>query len=336
MKAKVLFIIKQQLGYHGSPVPSKGLFNSALFVVNALHRIAINSKLVEVIDANDIDREVVNYRPTHCIIEALWVTPKKLTELRCLHPRIHFVIRIHSNIPFLASEGMAIEWLSHYDSRVGCNSMRALEALKPLLKRPPIYLPNIYEPGVPPHPKTLDRTGPNIWIGCLGAIRPLKNQLQQAVAAITYADETKRTLVYHINTRVEQGGKQVLRNIRALFAHHSRHRLVEHDWVGTHHEVMKIVASFDLALQVSLTETFNIVSADAVWMGVPIVVSQEITWAPGHTKVRANTLAEILDVMREEEKHGQHSTKRNLKALVHHNETALEHWKDFLTRKGKQ
>jgi hypothetical protein len=205
------------------------------------------------------------------------------------------------------------------------------------LRRPPAYLPNIYEPGVPPHLKTLDRTGPNIWIGCLGAIRPLKNQLQQAFAAIAYADDTRRKLIYHINTRFEQGGEQVLRNIRALFAHPRcrphPHQLVEHGWVTTHKQVREIVASFDLSLQVSFTETFNIVSADAVWVGVPIVVSPEIEWAPGYTKARANTLPEILDVMHREETRGRHGVKRNLAALVQHNETALGAWKNFLTRK---
>ena len=32
MKSKILFILKEALGYNGTPVPSKGLFNSATFV----------------------------------------------------------------------------------------------------------------------------------------------------------------------------------------------------------------------------------------------------------------------------------------------------------------
>jgi hypothetical protein len=335
MNVRVLFIIKRQLGYNGSAVPSKGLFNSALFVVNALRRIGIVAELVEVVDANDIDREVARCCPTHCIIEALWVTPLKLAELRRLHHPVQFVVRIHSNIPFLASEGMALDWLTSYGSLVGCNSSRAVAALQPLTNRQPVYLPNIYEPGVPSHQKTLDRSGRNLWIGCLGAIRPLKNQLQQAMAAMAYADLTQRRLVYHINTRMEQGGEPVLRNIRALFAH-PPHMLVQHDWVATHKEVREIVAAFDLSLQVSFTETFNLVSADAVWAGVPIVVSPEIEWAPGHTKVRSNTIPEIIDVMQTQEREGKHSADRNLTALLHHNQVALETWTEFLSRKVKQ
>jgi len=331
---RILFIIKQQLGYNGALVPSKGLFNSALFVVNALRRIGLTAELVEVVDANDIDREVTRFRPTHCIIEALWVTPAKLALLRRLHPTVTFVVRIHSNVPFLATEGMAIDWLSHYDATVGCNSLRAVDALKRVTLRPPSYLPNIYEPGVPAHFKTIDRAGQNIFIGCLGAIRPLKNQLQQALASIAYANEIQRRLYYHINTRVEQGGEQVLRNIRAVFATRPEHRLVEHGWVGTHKQVREIVASFDMSLQVSFTETFNLVTADAVWSGVPIVVSPEIEWAPGHTKIRSNTIPEIVEVMHHQARQGQHAVKRNLEALERHNNLAINAWKEFLTRKG--
>jgi hypothetical protein len=40
----------------------------------------------------------------------------------------------------------------------------------------------------------------------------------------------------------------------------------------------------DIGLQVSFSETFNIVSADFVSMGVPIVVSGEVPWAPRFIK----------------------------------------------------
>jgi len=42
---------------------------------------------------------------------------------------------------------------------------------------------------------------------------------------------------------------------------------------------MKLVSSMDLGLQVSFTETFNIVAADFVVNRVPIVTSNEIEWS---------------------------------------------------------
>ncbi len=71
-----------------------GLYNSVKFVSDMLNTCGIESKVVEVMDANDIDREVHHYRPTHVSIEAVWVMPEKLAELNRLHPRVNWLIRI--------------------------------------------------------------------------------------------------------------------------------------------------------------------------------------------------------------------------------------------------
>jgi hypothetical protein len=206
MKQRVVFILKEQLGYHGSHVPSKGLFNSAQFVVNALRDAGVEARLVEVIDNNDIDRVLTLYRPTHCIIEALWVVPEKFEQLQQLHPRVKFVVRIHSKTPFLASEGIALEWLKRYDVRVGFNSLAAARELGALVKLPLAYLPNVYLPGCPPSQARVVHD--DLHVGCLGAIRPLKNHLLQALAAIEYAEVTNRALHFHVNTGREEQGRE--------------------------------------------------------------------------------------------------------------------------------
>jgi hypothetical protein len=115
-------------------------------------------------------------------------------------------------------------------------------------------------------------------IGCFGAIRPLKNQLTQAIAAIRYADSVGKILLFHVNaTRCEQGGEAVLKNLRALFAG-TRHYLVENSWKD-HKEFLRLMSSMDLSLCVSFTETFCIVAADAVNVGTPLLCSQQVPWA---------------------------------------------------------
>ena len=44
-----------------------------------------------------------------------------------------------------------------------------------------------------------------------------------------------------------------------------------------HESFIELVKSMDMCLQVSFTETFNIVTADAVANSVPVVVSSEMT-----------------------------------------------------------
>jgi hypothetical protein len=105
----------------------------------------------------------------------------------------------------------------------------------------------------------------------------MKNTLTQAVAAMIYADKHNQLLRLHINTeRIEQKGDSALKNVRALFAG-TKHELVEHKWLK-HSEFVELVSHMDIGLQVSLTETYNIVTADFVAQSIPVVTSKEITF----------------------------------------------------------
>ena len=114
-------------------------------------------------------------------------------------------------------------------------------------------------------------------ISCFGAIRPLKNHLSQALAAIHFADQQGWHLRFHINaTRQEQQGQNILKNLRGVFDHLINHELVEHQWMG-HREFMNVLRTeIDLGMQVSYTETYNIVAADHIAAGVPLVTSSEV------------------------------------------------------------
>jgi hypothetical protein len=287
-QTKLLFICKRrEISYgtdtYGTTTLSSGLLNSARLVVEMLQQNGIRSKLVQVTDNNDIDREVTQYRPTVVIIEALWVIPSKFEVLCRLHPNVTWVIRLHSEIPFLANEGMAFEWLYGYKKfypnvQIGGNSKRLNKELHHLLDIPILYMPNYYE-------VDFDYTGHRqedediVNVGCFGAIRPLKNQLIQAVAAIRFADSIDKTLRFHINSnRVECKGEPIQRNLQDLFVN-TEHELVEVPWLDHPEFIEYIKENIDLGLQVSFTETFNIVAADLVNCNIPLVVSDEVGWS---------------------------------------------------------
>ena len=119
---KVLFICKRRNTYYGI---SYGLLNSAEFVSGMLGSIGVDSKVVVVNDNNDIDREVTKMEwglegiskegpRSIVIIEALWVVPEKFDILKQLHPNVEWIVRIHSKSSFLASEGIAMDWINRY------------------------------------------------------------------------------------------------------------------------------------------------------------------------------------------------------------------------------
>jgi hypothetical protein len=201
-------------------------------------------------------------------------------------------------------------------------------------KSPVEYLPNIYAPKHPSIHKLAKPTSDTIDIGCFGAIRPLKNQLQQATSAIIFANRIGKTLRFHINaSRTEQSGDQVLRNLRSLFEgqrnHKLKHELVEHPWMP-HAEFVKICNFMDLGMQVSFSESFNIVTADLVTHHVPMVVSTDVDWMPAASKAVPTDTEEIVNKLYSAWKYPRWAIRRNSAALSKYNKKALKVWLDYL------
>jgi hypothetical protein len=290
---------------------SSGLLNSARLVHEMLLKNKIDSHLVEVIDNNCIDREVTRVRPTHVVIEALWVVPEKFQVLQKLHPSVTWIIRCHSEIPFLAGEGISFDWIFKYleydnvvmsfNTQRTAQSFKTLYALRnPLLKKKQIdakivFLPNYYPLSGTPEPYRL--TGKDtIDVGCFGAIRPFKNHVIQAVAAIEYATRKGLDLRFHVNsTRIEGNADNYKKNLIALFKgiDSPQFQLIEHPWMD-YEEFSKVVRTMDIGLQLSFTETFNIVSADFVNAGIPVVVSPEISWVASQFQASPTSVEDII------------------------------------------
>jgi len=309
MKLRVLFILKEREQSGGALLDSigtwsernsTGLANSVRYVVAMLRHIGIEAKWVAVVDNNSIDREVTLYQPTHVIIEALWVVPSKFAVLKPLHPTVTWNVRLHSEIPFIAQEGIAVDWIYGYLAAgvsVSANSLRMQRDLQTLIGKPIPFTPNYYPlypleiPAPPSGPGTIN-------IGCFGAIRPLKNQLAQAVAAIDFANLLGVTLNFHINgNRIEGGAGPILANLQALFADNPPHQLVEHNWLNTA-DFIALVRTMDLGMQVSFSETFNIVAADMVTANVPVVGSAEIGWLGQGYKADPTSVPDIVNKLR--------------------------------------
>ncbi len=313
---------------------SSGLFQSAEYVSDMLNDNHIPSTVVTVIDSNGIDKVVVENSATTVILEAIWCPPYKLIELSKLHPKVKWIVRIHSEIPFLANEGMALNWLHQYvkipNVRIGANSDRAVKDIKNLH---PLYLPNYYP--LADNISRLKFPYSDLRVGCFGAVRPLKNQLIQAIAAIEYANIKGRRLIFYINsTRTEQGGAEVLKNLRALFNAYPQHELKEVPWMEPP-VFLGLVSLMDVCMSVSLSETFNIVTADAVSQKVPVVVSPEVDWVSSLIQAKPNSVKDIVKCL-DRALRFSIITSLNLKGLRSYDEESVDVWTDlFKHEKGK-
>ena len=312
---KVLFVCKYLSGAYGDyntdtqysyPNCAYGLWNSAKFMVNYLTSVKIPASLVTAIDANSIDRLVTENNPDIVMIEALWVTPEKLDELIGLrrHRKRTWIVRTHSDWSFISGEGMAVTWLKAYKKLqdkyprrfyLAPNTVNMTNEEQSFLNLATVYLPNVY---CPSQPKSIHKpnvvTNDTINIASFGALRPLKNSFIQALVAIEIADSLGHNLNFHINaTTIEVSCNPILKNIRALFHGDNKHKLVEHGWED-HSTFMNTVATMNLGLQISFTETFNIVAADFVWNALPIVTSPAIYWLPATCKTSTTSITNIV------------------------------------------
>jgi len=296
--SKVLFILKRREDYHAilhSHVGlSTGLYNSASFMNEMLQAQGIESVMEVATDNNCIDRLVTQHKPTHVIIEALWVVPSKFYILNRIHPNITWIIRLHSEMPFMAGEGMAMDWIGDYSTFpnivIGVNAPRMLREMQLYLKiknswtdketeQRVIYMPNYYPQKYTT--KKFNKKKDHVDIACFGAIRPLKNHLVQAVAALDFATRIGKKLHFHVNAgRIEMQGQPAINNLKGLFEQlaDTGHELINHQW-RPREQFLELCAEMDIGMQCNFSETFNIVSADLISQGVPIVGCTEIPWA---------------------------------------------------------
>ncbi len=356
---KILFLLKNRTTNYGIGYQSSGLFNSARLVAEMLIDNGYDVNLRHVVDSNGIDREVHHFKPDIAIIEAFWVTPSKFEELQRLHPNVRWIVRNHSKPAFLSQEGSAFGWIKEYlklDIEIASNSFEGVEGLwtageswgfsKSELNLNITYLPNYYTlpkcdrlPVKKGYQNVLTQydnmlkveLGEEYFnIGCFGAVRVLKNNVNQALAAIKFANTVGTTLKFHINAGRIEHGDSVLKSLRAIFSD-SRHVLVEHPWYN-HGDFLNIIKDMDIVSQVSHSESFCIVAADAVAMNIPVICSKEIEWLNGFIKADCDSIESIaeayLDVYDSSNFNYRCQLKNQRKSLAKYNKASIAAWLD--------
>jgi hypothetical protein len=307
----VLFILRKREDTWGQTDPqyynSSGLLNAAKFVCDMLNEAGVKAHLVQAIDGNCIDREVFKHNPDVVILEAIWATPDKLRELTALHHHRHrkWIVRNHSEMPFLAMEGISLQWLLEYSSIknviVSCNSPVATKDVSILANvqyDTPTenivslcnYYPIVHK--TKNHRCTFNRLN----VSCFGAVRILKNHVEQAIGAIMFAKRIGMPLDFHVNVSRIEGPNTVLKSLRAVFGKGTQYRLIEHEWLNRP-KFLELCSQMDVGLQVSFSETFNIVGADLVSEGVPCVTSDEVPWMPAEYHANPSDASDIADKM---------------------------------------
>ena len=166
-------------------------------------------------------------------------------------------------------------------------------------------------------------------IACFGAIRPFKNLLTQAFASIEFCRLKNKKLRFHINSgRNELNGSNVYENLLQLFSNlNEQYELVCHPW-ASRDEFLEICSTIDIGMQVSFTETFNIVGADIIRNGVPLIGSSEIPWIHERYTASPQDINDIIDKLILTYDNLERNVIDNQKSLFEYLEKTKTIWKE--------
>lgn len=279
--------------------------------VNALHTVRVLRRAGVVVEAASVAapadvRACLVERPgvTHCVIEAPWVPRDAMADLLRAFPKVHFLVRSHSQIGFLQIEPGAIQLLrelltlqdNSLNLTVATNSLTLKRFFETAYGGHTLYLPNLYDLERVVRKRDVTHTSRTLRIGSFGALRLLKNHTTAAAAALMLARKRGCDLEFSVSVESDtMGGAAVLDALRKMFADLKWAKLVERPWEDWA-TFRQTVSGMDLCLQVSMTETFNITTADAVAEGVPCVVSPCIEWAPDYWKADTDRLEDVVRI----------------------------------------
>jgi hypothetical protein len=293
---------------------------------------------VDVVKSIDRFNETHNKKLTHVVISAPWLSIHDLKSLLHNFPTIQFVILSHSNVGFLQADPYGVHLLREYQElskscpnfKVGGNSRKFVEWMEHAYGRDVVLLPNMYPIGDPIE-KKWDGVSP-IKIGAFGAVRPEKNFMTAAAAAVALQSSLGVPVELHMSTGGE--GDRGLTSPAIDQMCFGKVRVIRHPWMFWD-GFIQLVASMDLLIQVSYTESFNMITADGISVGVPSVVSPAIYWAPNSWKADSDNVMDVVKVGRQLLLNAE---IRNLgvEALTSHNEESMKHWERYLTGEHKR
>jgi hypothetical protein len=272
--------------------------------------------------------------PTHVVVLAPWLETADVASLASDFPDITFTVVSHSTFGFLGADPHAVRLLrelvdlQHATSnvRVAGNAEKWTRVASEIWSANVTTLPNLYDTSEPmavhrqPWPRDCLR------IGLFGAGRILKNGTTAAAAAALLAATHRVPVDLYISTDVDTGG--IASPIRELVEGTPNLRIVDAGWLPWP-RFRKLVGHMHLLLQPSYTESFNVVTADGIWAGVPTVASTAIDWVPGRWQANPDDATDVARVG-EYLLHCPHSINEGRRVLEQIVTRGVESWKNFL------
>jgi hypothetical protein len=280
-----------------------GLGVAAINTAKVLRRAGIIADVWPILGAADLHAQLRTKPVEQVIISAPWIPARDLQDLANEFTETFFAVNCHSNVGFLQAdpggvklvrETLELEMGTH-NIRLAGNSRRFCRWIEATFGGRCYYLPNLYFLHGKAERQRSFCGGETLRIGVFGAVRPLKNLMSAAGAALEISRKLRVPLELWLSGgRAEGGGETVLAAVKEMVSGLPNVDLIINDWQSWPN-FRKTVAHMHLLLQPSYTESFNMVTADGVAEGVASVVSEAIDWAPADWKADVD---DALDIAR--------------------------------------
>lgn len=313
-----------------------GMSVGALQIVKVLRGQGVEAHLWGIKTQDDLGRNVESSKPSHVAVLAPWVESDYFRKLASENPNVNFLCSSHSNPGFLQVDTRGTELLRSYirlqhvtwNFGVSGNSARFAKWLTRVYGAECTHLPNLYElhGGVPS--RTSWNGGP-LRIGTFGAIRQLKNFMTAAAAALELAASLRCHLEFWMSQDTTAGSANIQNSITEMFKDLPSAKVMRLGWLSWPRFV-QFIGTMHLVLHPSYTETFSVVTADAISKGVPVVASDAVEWLPDHWKASSDDPSAIARVGRHLLQ-DPHTASEGWEALSKNNEMGVAAWKKWLS-----
>lgn len=286
-----------------------GLGVAALNTAKVLNANSIRTSVFPAVSVADIATMLRGDSSiTHVVVSAPWIAAMDWQQLLLgPFPKVRFAVNCHSNVGFLQADTGGVTKIRQYidleqgslNFTVSANSRKGASWVRSAYRAPCAFLANLYYLDYSHKANRPVYSGGTLRLAAFGAQRPLKNMMSAAGAALVVKNELSVPLEFYISSgRAEGGGNTVVSAIQAMLTGIPGVSLVQAGW-SSWPQFRDLVRTMHCLLQVSYTESFNMVTADGVAEGVPSVVSDAIDWAPEYWRASVDDTEEIARVCRQ-------------------------------------
>jgi len=281
---------------------STGLSNNTRQCARVLRKAGYGAESITLDEIGDWTTFILERRPRMIVLGALCIPPERLAELAAAHTETRFVIRIHSNLPWLFQStaefpgALAVLDLARDRPNVFYSVVDPDEALRwRAAGLPVIALPNVYGGEIAERPRPYNGPHPYVHLSAMFALRILKHAGGHVLAAATVNRQVAVKL--YVQTGRADSPKYarqmcLLANACDLLMPCEPYRKHAQfiEWLGD---------TIDVGLQLSATESFNYVALEHMALGIPVVASEAVRFCPWrvnyeHTDEAAETVLRIL------------------------------------------